>query len=81
MPTGVNSVFAGDMDGDGDIDVVSGTTNIIWHENLGGYGKGTSFTKLKGHRLHFLKTNFLSKIRNYALERNDNYGTKSRIHL
>ena len=46
-----------------------------------GYGKGTSFTKLKGHRLHFLKTNFLSKIRNYALERNDNYGTKSRIYL
>jgi len=23
------------------------------------YDKGTSFTKLKGHRLHFLKTNFL----------------------
>jgi len=45
------------------------------------YGKGTSFTKLKAHRLHFLKTNFLNKIRNYALERNDNYGTKSRIYL
>jgi hypothetical protein len=40
------------------------------------YGKETSFTKLKGHRLHFLKTKFLSKNRNYALERNDNYGTK-----
>jgi hypothetical protein len=45
------------------------------------YDKGTSFTKLKGHRLHFLKTYFLGKIRIYALERNDSYGTKSRIYL
>ena len=41
------------------------------------YGKDTSFTKLKEHRLHFLKTKFLSKNRNYALERNNNDGTKN----
>jgi hypothetical protein len=45
------------------------------------YVKGTSFTELKGHRLHSLKTNFLNKTGNYALERNDDYGTKSRIYL
>ena len=40
------------------------------------YGKGTSFTKLKGHRLHFLASNLKKKSDYYALERHNDYGTK-----
>jgi hypothetical protein len=55
-----------------------------WHEfsvgtlrwSLRGYGKGTSFTKLKGHRLHFLASNLKKKSDYYALERHNDYGTK-----
>ena len=43
---------------------------VIW------YGKGTSFTKLKGHRLHFLASNLKKKSDYYALERHNDYGTK-----
>jgi arylsulfatase A len=45
------------------------------------YGKETSFTKLKGHRLHFLSGNLKQNSDCYALERNNDYGTKNRIYL
>ena len=45
------------------------------------YVKGTCFTELKGHSLHFLKLYFVLKTKYYALERNNDYGTKSRIYL
>ena len=32
---GAASLFAADVDGDGDLDVLSGSTNIVWHENNG----------------------------------------------
>ncbi len=35
---GGESVSAGDLDGDGDIDIVSGTDQIDWHENTAGDG-------------------------------------------
>ena len=46
-----------------------------------GYVKGTSFTKLKAHSLHFLGYNLRSKSNYHALERNNDYGTKNRIYL
>ena len=42
-----------------------------------GYGKGTSFTKLKAHRLHFFSRIYSQKMNVYALETNDTYGTKN----
>ena len=45
------------------------------------YDKEISFTKLKGHGLHFLSSNLIEKSDCYALERNNNYGTESRIYL
>ena len=45
------------------------------------YDKGTWFTELKGHSLHFLSQYFVVKTKCYALERNNDYGTKSRIYL
>ncbi len=41
------------------------------------YVKETSFTKLKKHRLHFLGKNLKQKSDNYALERNNDYGTEN----
>ena len=41
------------------------------------YGKGASFTKLKGHRLHFFSRIYSQKMNVYALETNDTYGTKN----
>eukprot|EP00505_MAST-04D_sp_SCG-Rhode-Island_P004869 Stramenopile-MAST_4_protein_4869 len=34
----VRSVCAADVDGDGDLDLISGGMGIVWHENLGGKG-------------------------------------------
>ncbi len=54
-------------------------TQLLIAETLAtiGYGKGTSFTKLKGHSLHFFGSNLRSKSNYYALESNNNYGTKN----
>ncbi|PKV52873.1 hypothetical protein ATE84_5004 [Aquimarina sp. MAR_2010_214] len=41
------------------------------------YVKGTSFTKLKGHSLHFLRHNLRGKSNYHALENHNNYGTEN----
>lgn len=61
----VMTVYASDIDGDGDLDIISGTTVYVsWYENLDGEGTFGDRNTLPGSHIYYIRSVYASDMDN-----------------